>query len=115
MSVGRVVGIGAGIAAVGAGAYYLFGPKGKQHQKKARAWAAEMKREVEKELKKVKNVTEPLYQDTVLAIAQMYTKKYSKYSKEINASAKKLKGEWRGLRHKTRSTLKKTPAKKGHN
>ena len=107
MSMGKVVGLGAGVAAIGAGAYYLFGPKGKQHQKKASAWAAEMKREVEKEIKKVKSVTEPLYQDTVDVIAKTYSKKYKNYSGEINAFAKKLKGEGRDLQHKNRLTLKK--------
>ncbi|MDO8183746.1 MAG: hypothetical protein Q7T49_02060 [bacterium] len=107
MSVGKAVGLGVGVAAVGAGAYYLLGPKGKQHQKKASAWAAEMKKEIEKELKKVKNVTKPLYQDTVDTIAKTYSKKYKNYSGEINSFAKKLKGEGGGLQHKTRLTLKK--------
>lgn len=105
MSVGKIAGIGAGVAAVGAGAYYLFGPKGKKHQKKASAWAAEMKREVEKELKKMKGVTKPLYQDVVDAIAKTYSKKYKNYSGEINAFAKKLKT--RPTLKKVKSTIKK--------
>ncbi len=107
MSVGKVAAIGAGVAAMGAGAYYLFGPKGKQHQKKAKVWMAEMKMEVQKKLKKVKSVTEPLYQNAVDAMAATYSKQYKEYAGEINAFAKKLKGEWKNVQHKVRPVMKK--------
>jgi hypothetical protein len=56
MSFGKEVTIGAGVAAVGAGAYYLLGPKAKAHQKKASALIGKIKKEVTKDIKKVKNL-----------------------------------------------------------
>lgn len=98
MSVDKIAKIGAGVAAVGTGAYYLFGPKGKQHQKKMSILAADVKKEVKKEFKKVKSVTKPLCRDAVDAVVKDYNKKNKNYSGKIKASAKKLK---------TRPTLKK--------
>lgn len=107
MSVGKEVAIGAGIAAVGAGAYYLFGPKGKQHQRKAKAWAVEMEKDVEKKINKVKSITEPIYHNVIDTIAVNYSKKYKENKKEIDALAKKLKGEWKNIKNKTRPIVKK--------
>jgi gas vesicle protein len=106
MSVGKAAVIGAGVVAASAGAYYLLGPKGKQHQKKAKIWMAEIKTEVEKELKKVKSVTKPLYQNTVDAIATTYSKQYKEHANEINAFAKKLKGEWKSVQSKALPVVK---------
>lgn len=44
-SVGKMLAVGAGVAALGAGAYYLMGPDGKKNQKKAKAWITKMKKE----------------------------------------------------------------------
>ena len=55
MSLGKRVMIGAGVAAVGAGAYYLLGPDGKKNQKKAKAWMAKMKKEHAGEIKSFSN------------------------------------------------------------
>ena len=52
MSTGKKVvigaGVGAGIAALSAGAYYFLGPKGKAHQQKAKALVAKYKPEIKK-------------------------------------------------------------------
>lgn len=44
----------AGVAAAGAGAYYLLGPKGKAHQKKAKALLVKMEREIKAHEKEIK-------------------------------------------------------------
>lgn len=107
MSVGKSAIIGAGVAAVGAGAYYFLGPKGKQHQKKVKAWMVEMEMEIEKTLKKAKSFTEPFYHNTVDTMATIYSKQYKEHAGEINAFAKKLKGKWKSIQHKTRPVTKK--------
>ena len=61
MSVGNIATIGAGAAAVGAGAYYFLGPKGKQHRGKAKSWMVEMEKEIEKKLKKAKMPPKKLF------------------------------------------------------
>ena len=102
MSFSKEVVIGAGIAAAGAGAYYLFGSKGKKHQLKAKAWMVEMKNDVEERINKMKSVTEPIYHEIVDTFAVNYSKKYKENKKEIDALAKKLKGEWKNVKNKTR-------------
>lgn len=88
-----MVAIGAGVAAVGAGAYYLFGPKGKKHRKEAGVLMGKMRKEVTSRLKNVKKVSTPLYHKTVDLVATEYKKQYKANEKEIRALAQKLKGE----------------------
>lgn len=110
-SIGKALAISAGVAAVGAGAYYLLGPKGKKHQKKTEVWMAGMIKEVEKELKKAKSVTKPLYYNAIDTMAKTYSKKYKEYSPEINAFAKKLKGDWKRLEKKASPVVKRAVKK----
>ena|SRR3989338_9092201 len=98
MSIGKKVAVGAGVVAASvatAGAYYLLGPNKKAHQKKAGALLAKMKKEVESEIKKVKEVSVPLYHKAVDAVSETYAKQYKAHEKDIKAFAKKLKSEWK--------------------
>lgn len=95
MSMGKKIVLGAGVAALGAGAYYLLGPKGKENQKKALALASRMKKEAEKEIKKAKKATVPVYNKIVDTISSNYAKQYKLHEKDIKSFAKKLKGEWK--------------------
>ena len=104
MSAGKAVAIGAGVAAVGAGAYYFLGPKGKQHQKEAKVWIIEMEAEIEKKIKKAKEVTKPLYEKAIDTMAATYSKRYKEHASEISAFAKKLKGKWKSTQNKIRSS-----------
>lgn len=87
----------AGAAALGAGAYYLLGPKAKAHQKKAKVLMAKIKKEVESEIKKAKVVGAPLYHKTVDFVSENYSKEYKAHEKEIKDFAKKLKSEWKNV------------------
>ena len=95
MSVGSKVAIGAGLAALGAGAYYLLGPDAKANQKKVKSLITKMQKEVEKESKKIKDISSPLYNKAVDVISKNYAKQYKAHSKDIQSFAKKLKGEWK--------------------
>lgn len=97
MSGKKMATIGAGVVAVGAGAYYLFGPKAKVHQKKASILMAKMKKEVASEIKKAKKVSVPIYHKTVELVSKNYAKQYKLHEKDIKAIAKKLKSEWKGV------------------
>ncbi len=94
---GKMVAIGAGVAALGAGAYYLLGHNAKAHQKKALALMVKIKKEVGSEMKKMKNATEPTYHKAVDAISLNYIKQYKAHEAEIKAFTKKLKSEWKGV------------------
>src|SRR3989304_3394515 len=100
--------MGAGVATIGAGVYYLLGPNSKAHQKKALALFSKMKKEAQSEIKKVKEVTVPLYNKAVDAISQNYAKQYAAHEKEIKVFAQKLKHDWKGISQKARKTVKKS-------
>ncbi len=86
--------IGAAVATIGAGAYYLLGPNAKEHQKKVKGLMTKMKKEVIKDVKKVKDLTAPTYNKIVDTVSETYTKNYDEYKKDIQGFAKKLKEEW---------------------
>ena len=93
ISEGKITATVAGMAALGAGAYYLLGPHAKKHQKKASILMAKMKKEVASKIKKAEKVSVPLYHKTVDVISKNYAKQYKMHEKEIKAIAKKLKSE----------------------
>ncbi len=97
MSTGKKLAIGAGIVAIGAatgGAYYILGPNAKEHQKKAAALLNKIKKEVQKEAKKVKEISVPIYHKAVDTVSETYAKQYKAHEKDIKAFASKLKKEW---------------------
>jgi gas vesicle protein len=102
----------AALGAAGAGAYYLLGPKAKAHQKKASALFTKIKKEVEVEVKKAKEVGTPIYHKTVDMVSENYARQYQMHKPEIQAFAKKLKKEWKGAGKKTVKKPAKVSKKK---
>ncbi len=107
---GVAVAVGASAAALGAAAYYLFGPHGKQHRTKAQGWMIKMKGEVVERLEDLKEVSEPVYNQVVEAVAAKYAKESKTSKKDILALAADLKKGWRSIVASTQS--KKKPARK---
>ncbi len=107
LSVGKAVAIGAGVAAVSAGAYYFLGPNGKKNQQKAKAWMAEMKKEAVKKIGKVERATKPAYDKAVDALASAYSKQYKAHAPEIKAFANTLKKEWQTASAKAKPVVVK--------
>ncbi|MFZ3011477.1 MAG: hypothetical protein WA060_00540 [Minisyncoccia bacterium] len=93
MSGAKKVAIGAGVATLAAGAFYLFGPKAKAHQKQATTLMAKIKKEVTEEIKKAKTKTAPVYHKVVDTVSANYAKQYKIHEKDIKAFAKKLKSK----------------------
>lgn len=106
MSGGKITATAAGMAALGAGAYYLLGPNAKAHQKKAKVLFGKIKKEVASEIKKVKEVTPPLYHKVVDVVSENYAKQYKMHEKDIKAFAKKIKSEWKGVNKVAKKTAK---------
>ena len=101
MSMGKKLAVGAGVAALSAatgGAYYLLGPDAKAHQKKANILRDKIKKEVKIDIKKVKDITTPIYHKAVDIVSENYVKQYKAHEKDIKAFAKKLKSEWKKLK-----------------
>jgi len=114
--------IGAGLAALAAGAYFFLGPKGKKHQKEMKGWMVKMKGEVLEKLEEAKEVTEPIYNDIVDTVAKTNEVAGKIPQSEIRALAQDLKKQWRSLnrtlrggqkrRSTTRSSAKRPAAKR---
>lgn len=106
ISTGKIIAIGAGVAALGAGAYYFLGPNSKKHQQKAKVWMTKMEKEAESKMKKIKSVTGPIYRKTVDTLAETYSKQYKEHVPEIKAFAKHLKSSWKGVEKKAKPVIK---------
>jgi gas vesicle protein len=106
-----MAGAAAGAAAIGAGAYYLFGPNGKANQKKVKALATKIKNEVKKEVKKAKEVSTPIYNKAVDVISENYAKQYKLHEKDIKFLADKIKSEWKDISGKAKKAVRQTKTK----
>lgn len=116
----KVVALGAGVAAVSAAAYVLFGPEGKQNRKKIKGWTVKMKGEVIEKLEVLKKVHEEDFHKVLDQIAKKYAKRKGLTEDEVFREVGKLKKHWKsmkkdlGLDEKAKNVAKKkkTPSKK---
>ena len=109
ISAGKVMAIGAGVAALGAGAYYFLGPNGKKNQQKAKIWMTKMEKEVVKKTATLKNASAPVYHKVVDSLTQEYSKQYKEHAPQIKAFASHLKSQWKKTEKKVapKKTAKK--------
>lgn len=89
--------IGASLAGLAATAYFLFGPKGKKHQKQAKAWAIKMKGEVVEKLEMAREITEPVYNEIIDSVSKEYKKGKKATQSEIEELAVDLKKHWKSM------------------
>ncbi len=110
-SVGKVVAISAGIAALGAGAYLLFGPDAKKNQKKVKGWAIKMKGEIIEKMEQAKEVTAPVFASIVENVASKYSKLKNIDTTELKATVADIKRQWKGMEKHAKTTTKKSNRK----
>lgn len=96
-NVGKMVAVGAGIAALSAAAYVLFGPEGKKNRKAIRGWAIKMKGEVIEKLENAKEITEPVYHDIVNKVSEKYAKIKNVNPQELTKAAEDLRKQWKNM------------------
>jgi hypothetical protein len=89
--------LGASIAGAAATAYFFLGPKGKQHQKHAKAWAIKMKGDIVEKLETAREISEPVYHEIIDAVAAKYQKGAKISGQEIKMLADDLKKHWKTL------------------
>jgi len=104
---GKVLAVGAGIAALSAAAYVLFGPDAKKNRKKISGWATKMKGEIIEKFEKMQDVTEPIYNKVIDDVSKKYAKSKTITEEEIKRVVSELKKHW-----KANSKVKKKTAKK---
>ncbi len=95
--VGKVVAIGAGVAALSVAAYILFGPNGKKNQKSIKGWAVRMKGEIIEKLETVKEVTAPVYEKIVSDVAAKYAKLKTIDADDLEVEVDNLKKHWKNF------------------
>jgi len=106
LSTKAVVGIGAGVAALSAAAYVLFGPQGKKNQKAIRSWAVKMKGEIIEKFEDAKELTEPVYHKIIDSAEAKYAKLKNVDKEELAATVAEIKKHWKALKKEVSSKKK---------
>jgi hypothetical protein len=109
--IGKVIGIGAGIAALSAAAYIMFGPNGKKNQKALKGWMIKAKGEIIEKFEQAKELTEPVYHKIVDQIQAKYSKVKNVDPNELNELISSVKKHWKALEKEANSKMK-SPKKK---
>lgn len=112
VSAGKIIGVGAGVAALGAAAYLLFGPNGKKNQKALKGWTVKMKGEIIEEFEKAKNITEPVYHEIVDKVQARYAKFQNVDKKELEEAVKEIKKNWKAITKEAKTEANKKTKKK---
>lgn len=107
LSAKAVIGIGAGVAALSAAAYVLFGPNGKKNQKAIRGWSVKMKGEIIEEFEKAKELTESVYYDIVDKAEARYAKFKNVDQVELKSIISEIKRHWNALKKEVASKKSK--------
>lgn len=98
--------VGAAVAAA-AGAYYLYGPKGKQHRTKIKSWTLKAQAEVMDRVEKLKEVDREALNKIVDMVADKYKKAQGTSTAEVVAFAKDIKGQWDHIEKEFKKGAKK--------
>lgn len=96
MSKGKIVAIGASMAALAAASYYFFGPNGKKNRTAAKGWMIKMKGEIVDKMEDAKEVTQDVYNAIVDKVAAGYAKN-AKAHPELALYVETLKKQWKGI------------------
>lgn len=104
--------VGAGLAAATVAAvagFYFYGSKNaKSHRKIAAKWATDMKKEVIKEAKQLKNAGPKEFSKIVDRVAKTYSIARSVDSADLKRAAKELKANWDMVKRETKKTVRKS-------
>jgi len=97
VSVGGAVGFAATLAALAAGSYFIFGPKGKQNRKAIKGWTLKMKGEVVEKIEKLKEVTPDLYNKVIDEVSAKYAKVKDISAEELAMLVTDMKKHWKSI------------------
>jgi len=113
----KKIAIGAGVAAVAAGAYFLTSTKkGKKVSKKITTWIGKAEKEVLAEVKKLEVPTKKAYEKIVSEIEKKYKSLKDIDAKDVARFSQKMKGQWgkleKSVKGKVKKAIKKPTRKK---
>lgn len=98
LSAGEIVSIGAGVAAISAAAYVLFGKDGKKNRKIIRGWAVKMKGEMIEKFENAKELTEPVYHEIIDNVSAKYAKLKNVDKAELANAIAEIKKHWKAIK-----------------
>ncbi|MBP7796173.1 MAG: hypothetical protein KA059_05300 [Elusimicrobiales bacterium] len=94
----KVIAGGVALSAVAAAAiYFLAGEKNKKNREKIAQWGLEMKTELLKKMKDMKDVTKEEYDNLVDELTERYERVKKVSSKDLKVISKDLKGAWQHI------------------
>lgn len=97
ISVGGAVGFAAGLAALAAGGYFIFGPQGAKNRKVIKGWTLKAKGEVLEKIEKLKEVTPEMYNKVIDEVTAKYAKVKDVSADEVAALSGDLKKHWKAI------------------
>jgi len=97
----EVIEIGAGVAALSAAAYVLFGKEAKKNRKAIHGWAIKMKGEIIEKFEEAKDLTEPMYHEIIDKAKEKYSKVKNVDQKELDNVVGEIKKYWKELKKET--------------
>ncbi len=112
VSTKTIIGIGAGVAALSAAAYVLFGPNGKKNQKAIKGWTIKMKGEIIEKFENAKELTEPVYHNIVDNIQAKYAKLKNVDQQELEKVITEIKKHWKAIQKEAGTKKSKVTKKK---
>lgn len=98
------IAVAAGVAALAAAGYFVFGPQGKNHRKQIKGWTLKMKGDVLERLEKMKEVTPEVYNGIIDDVSTKYGKIKSISAGEIAEIAMDLKKHWNAISRDMKSS-----------
>lgn len=91
------VALGAGVVALAAAGYLLFGPKGKANRKAIKGWTVKAKGEILEGLEKLQDVTKDKYDAIVSSVAKKYAKVKDVLPDEVANFEKEALKHWKSI------------------
>ncbi len=117
-NVTKAVAIGAGVAALSAAAYLLFGPEGKKHRKDLKSWMVKMKADVMEKMEEAKELSEDTYHGIIDVVEAKYRSMKDVSQDALKEEVAELKKNWKnmkrdaGAKRKKLAPVKKSPRRK---
>jgi hypothetical protein len=105
------VGVAAGVAAALAGAYLMYSKQAEPQRKQAKAWVSKARKDVAREVGKLKNISAGEYGRIIDKAMERYSAFKEVNAPEIAKTARELKAEWKNIQAMAART-KKTPSGK---
>jgi hypothetical protein len=87
--------IGVGLAALGAAAYTLLGPRGSKNRKMLRGWALKMYGEIMDRVEDVKDLSEPIFEKIVEEVSKKYAKLKNIDQEDVDEAIAEIRRQWK--------------------